>query len=106
VFGNAHINTFDSKTYTHYGQCDYTLVEVPMEGSYWKVIIQNEDYCDPRQACPKKLYIHMHGVEIVLGQKGANGFSAIVNSREIKKFPYTDSSKKIYIKVLVRETVN
>lgn len=51
LIGHAHFNTFDNKTYTFYGKCDYVLAEVRNEqNTRWKIVLVSDRYCDPRKS--------------------------------------------------------
>lgn len=103
VFGNAHFTTFDNKTYTFYGKCDYILAEVRDDQEIkWRIVLRNDRYCDPMKSCKKELYITAGERKFELGKKIGNKFKVKSDGVEILRFP----SKKgdIRLTLLVCET--
>lgn len=103
IFGIAHYNTFDNKTYSFHGECNYVMVKLPLEPEKLKVIVNNDANCDPSLPCQKSLTIVVYGVQVDLGKKESNGhFMVKVDGEEIDKFPYLHQpDRAVYIRVMV-----
>lgn len=104
MFGNAHFNTFDNKTYTFYGKCDYVLAEAQdpiQQTDLWRVTLMNDPLCaDPRRPCQKTVAIHIGGEggpTIILGEKVGNRFRVEVNDQTITSFPHDISDSDLNI---------
>ena len=103
MFGVAHFNTFDNKTYTFNGKCNYVLVKLASEPDKLKVVVNNDANCNPLGPCQKTVTIFVYGVQVDLGKRDSNGhFMVKVNNEEIDKFPYMQQPERaVYIKVMV-----
>ena len=103
MFGIAHINTFDNKTYSFHGKCSYVMVKLASEPEKLKVVVNNDANCDPLGPCQKTVTINAYGVSVELGKRDNNGhFMVKVNDEEIDKFPYVHQPERaVYIRVMV-----
>lgn len=89
VFGNAHFSTFDNKTYTFYGKCDYILAEVRDDHeTKWQIVLRNDRFCDPMKSCKKQLFITAGKRIFELGKRMGNTFKVKMDSVEILRFPF------------------
>lgn len=104
MFGNAHFNTFDNKTYTYYSRCSHVLVDVAPDeniGDPLKVVLMADGVCDPRTMCQKKLSLDISGKAIALGKQAANGtFSVSVDGTYLadSDLPYADGEVSIEVR--------
>ncbi|NXM03908.1 MUC5A protein, partial [Tyrannus savana] len=98
VYGDGHYNTFDDKTFSFNGNCEYTLVQDhcgksgPANGTF-RVVTENIPCGNTGTTCSKSIKVFLESYELILGEEHVS----VVKRGQNDEVPYTIRYMGMYL---------
>nr|XP_009942510.1 PREDICTED: mucin-5AC-like [Opisthocomus hoazin] len=98
VYGDGHYNTFDDKTFSFNGNCEYTLIQDHCGKSgtangTFRVITENIPCGNTGTTCSKSIKVFLESYELILGEEHVS----VVKRGQNDEVPYTVRYMGVYL---------